>query len=76
MTPEVRIPEAVWTAVLDAFAANEPGVESVCYLDGLVVDDSGYPGSGFDTVETRVAVTVVVPDAILRLAITSCRPTR
>lgn len=66
MTPEVRIPEAVWTAVLDAFADNEPGVERVCYLDGLVVDDSGYPASAEGAVETRVAITVVVPDAILR----------
>jgi hypothetical protein len=62
---EIRIPEAVWTALLDAFAKNEPGVERVCYLDGLRVDETGYPGAAPEA-EVRVATTVVVPDAILR----------
>ncbi|MEV0623569.1 hypothetical protein AB0I81_60350 [Nonomuraea sp. NPDC050404] len=65
MTVEARIPEALWKAVLDLFAQHPPGVERVAYLDGYRIDETGYPGtSPGHTV--YVAVTVVVPDAILR----------
>jgi hypothetical protein len=62
---EVRVPEAVWKTVLDLFAENAPGVERVAYLDGFRIDETGYPGVSPDA-EVCVAVTVVVPDAVLR----------
>jgi len=65
MSTEVRIPEALWQTVLDLFAQHEPGVERVAYLDGFQIDETGYPDvSPGDQV--YVAVTVVVPDAVLR----------
>ncbi|GEM_PF-1755714 len=65
MKTEVRIPEALWEQVLDLFAAHEPGVERVAYLDGYRLDEAGYPGVTPDD-QVFVAVAVVVPDAILR----------
>ncbi len=64
MSAEVRIPEAVWQAVLDLFQQHEPGVERIAYLDGFRVDESGYPDSSADD-QVYVAATVVVPDAVL-----------
>lgn len=61
---ELRIPEAIWCATLDLFAAHPPGVERVAYLDGFRIDESGYPDLAPDTL-ALVATTVVVPDAVL-----------
>lgn len=61
---EVRIPDALWCAVLELFATHPPGVERVVYLDGFPIDESGY--HGFDPDATVfVATTVVVPYALL-----------
>lgn len=65
MTVQVRIPEALWQSVLDLFAEHESGVERVVYLDGFLLDETGYPGVSPDD-QVHVAVTVVVPDAVLR----------
>lgn len=65
MTTEIRIPEALWQTVLDLFAQHEPGVERVAYLDGFRIDETGYPGVSPDD-QVYVAVTVVLPDAVLR----------
>jgi hypothetical protein len=64
MRMEVRIPEAVWQAVLDLFDRHEPGVERVAYLDGFRIDETGYPDASPDD-QIYVAVTVVAPDAVL-----------
>jgi hypothetical protein len=65
VTPEIRIPDAVWQSVLDLFAQHKPEVERVAYVDGFPIDERGYPDvSGDDQV--YVAATVVVPDALLR----------
>lgn len=61
---EVRIPEALWQAVLDVFESHEPGVERVAYLDGFPIDEAGYPGAS-PSDQIYVAVTVVVPNAVL-----------
>jgi hypothetical protein len=65
MTVEIRIPEALWQSVLDLFAQHDPGVERVAYLDGFRVEETGYPGVSLED-QVYVAVTVVVPDAVLR----------
>lgn len=65
MRTEIRIHEALWRAVLDLFAEHEPGVERIAYLDGFRIDESGYPG-GSPNDQVYVAVTVVVPNAVLR----------
>jgi hypothetical protein len=65
MTVEVRIPEALWQTVLDLFAQHDPGIERVAYLDGFRIDETGYPGASPDD-QVYVAVTIVVPDAVLR----------
>ena len=64
MKTEIRISAALWEEVLDVFAAHQPGVERVAYLDGYRVDETGYPGVDPGD-QTFVAVTVVVPDADL-----------
>jgi hypothetical protein len=64
MRTEVRIPEALWQTLLDLFAQHEPGVERVAYLDGFRIDEAGYPGVSPDD-QVYIAVTVVVPDAVL-----------
>ena len=48
MSTEVRVPEALWQAVLDLFAQHEPGLEHVAYLDGFRIDETGYPGASPD----------------------------
>lgn len=65
MTVEIRVPDALWQSVLDLFAQHDPSVERVAYLDGFRVDETGYPDTSPDD-RVYVAVTVVVPDAILR----------
>lgn len=65
MTVEVRIPEAVWQTVLDLFAQHDPGVERVAYLDGFRIDEVGYPGVE-PAGRVYVAITVVIPEAVLR----------
>ena len=65
MTLEVRIPEALWQTVLDLFSQHEPDVERVAYLDGFRIDETGYPGVSSDD-KVFVALTVVIPDAVLR----------
>ncbi|WIX92513.1 hypothetical protein [Amycolatopsis sp. DG1A-15b] len=65
MTVEIRVPGALWQSVLDLFAPHDPSVERVAYLDGFRVDETGYPGRSPDG-RVYVAVTVVVPDAVLR----------
>jgi hypothetical protein len=65
MKTEVRIPDALWQTLLDLLAQHEPGVERVAYLDGFRIDETGYPGVSPDD-QVYVAVTVVVPDAVLR----------
>jgi hypothetical protein len=62
---ELRIPQAVWNAVLDSFAQSKPGLERVAYLDGFLVDEDGYQRTSTDS-EIHVATTVVVPDADLQ----------
>ena len=64
MSIEIRIPEAVWQAVLDLFQRHEPSVERVAYLDGFRIDEAGYPDSAPGE-QIFVATTVVVPDAVL-----------
>lgn len=49
----VTIPDSIWAAMLDAFAALPPGVERVAYLDGV-----GSMGEG-------VVTTVTIPAAEL-----------
>jgi hypothetical protein len=61
----IRIPDALWQSVLDLFAEHEPRVERVAYLDGFRIDDRGYPGASPHD-QVYVAVTIVVPDAVLR----------
>lgn len=53
----LSIPDALWTALLDAFATATPGHERVAYLDGV-----RYRGP--DGLVHGVAMTVTVPDAI------------
>jgi hypothetical protein len=64
MSTKVRIPEALWNTALELFAAHEPGVERVAYLDGFRIDEAGYPGAAPDA-HVFVATTLVVPDAVL-----------
>lgn len=64
MSTEVRIPEALWNTALELFAAHEPGVERVAYLDGFRIDEAGYPDAAADA-HVFVATTLVVPDAVL-----------
>jgi len=53
----LSIPDAVWTALLDAFATALPGHERVAYLDGV-----RYRGP--DGAVHSVATTVTVPNAV------------
>ncbi len=62
---ELRIPEAVWLAILDLLGTHRPGVERVAYLDGFRIDEAGYPDVALDA-QVFVATTVVVPEAVLR----------
>ena len=64
MKTEIRIPEALWQAVLDLFAQHEAGVERIAYIDGFRIDESGYPGGSPDE-QVYVAVTIAVPNAVL-----------
>ncbi len=62
---ELRIPEAVWLAILDLLGTHRPGVERVAYLDGFRIDEAGYPDVALDA-QVFVATTVVVSEAVLR----------
>lgn len=67
----VLIPEGIWRTLLDELARHAPDVERVAYLDGFLVDHSGYPAptqsqsAQTQAVQHAVVTALVLPDAEL-----------
>lgn len=60
----IVIPVHVWEGMLDELSRHTCAVERVAYLDGYVIDETGYPGVEHGA-QTGIVTTVVFPDATL-----------
>jgi hypothetical protein len=60
----VLIPDHVWSQVLAELARHGPQVERVAYLDGYLIDDTGYPDVTRDR-RNAIVTSIVLPRAEL-----------